>query len=65
MDLRYLNNNECVWRWEKEELIVVWSWLGKCVVVTEWASVGLESSHGAGGKESSEGRGNRFLSLNT
>lgn len=44
---------------------VVWPWLGKCVMVTEWTSMGLESSHGASGKESSEGRDNRFLNLST
>lgn len=39
----------------KDGVTLVLSWLGKCVEVIERTYVGLESSRGAGGKESSEG----------
>lgn len=42
-------------------LVLAW----KVCYGKEWTSMGLESSHGAGGKESSEGRDNRFLNLST
>lgn len=62
MDLRYLYN-EWVWRWEKELQL---SGPGlESVMTIEWTSMGLKSSHGAGGKETSEGRDNRFLNLGT